>query len=92
MRILTNICHNIITLSLLENDCDVSAYSRGRCFNYRARNMFFSRVRLMHNRCVLKRISFGGAQVVLGLRQSIITFAKKMLCQTAKSLFEVMFN
>ena len=68
------------TLSHLENDRDVSAYSGGRPLSSRARNLcVFSRVQrrtpvLTHRGCDLQRVSLGvlsDVTVVRGMRQSV---------------------
>ena len=71
------------TLSHLENDRDVSAYSGGRHLSLRARNLcVFSCVQkgtlgLTHKGCVLQRVSLGALSdvtVILGMRHSIGMF------------------
>ena len=64
------------TLSHLENDCDVSAYSGGRRLLSRAQLVCFltRSKRLMHKGCVLQRVfldTLSDVTVVLGMRQSI---------------------
>ena len=77
---LTKTTSRIYTLSLLENDHDVSAYSRGRCLLSHANMVVFSHIHkripeLKHNNgYILQRISFGALSnvtVVLQMRQSI---------------------
>ena len=67
------------TLSLLENDCDVSVYSRERCLlskrNLCVSSRFAKRISgLTHTGCTLQCISFGAlgdVTIVLGMRRSI---------------------
>ena len=74
------LCMHGYTLSHLENDRDVSVYSRGRCLMLCALHVCYSHVQkripgFTHKWCVLQRISIGASSdvtVVLGMRQSIV--------------------